>query len=119
MQFLADENFPAAAVSAIRAAGLDVSWVRSDTPGAPDEVVLGRALRESRVLLTFDLDFGELVMHHGAAASCGVVLFRLAGRALKVGNDVAATLQSRSDWPGHFSVVEPGRVRMRPLNPHQ
>ena len=115
MQFLADENFPAAAVSAIRAAGLDVTWVRTDSPGVDDEAVLAQAFRENRVLLTFDLDFGELVVHRGAASSCGVVLFRIVGRALKVGDTVATTLRSRDDWEGHFSVVEPGRVRMRRL----
>ena len=26
-----------------------------------------------------------------------------------------AALESRTDWPGHFSVVELGRVRMTPL----
>ena len=29
--------------------------------------------------------------------------------------DVIACLASRDDWAGHFSVVEPGRIRMRPL----
>jgi hypothetical protein len=28
---------------------------------------------------------------------------------------LAGIITGRSDWPGHFSVIEPGRVRMRAL----
>jgi predicted nuclease of predicted toxin-antitoxin system len=60
MRFLANENFPGAAVAALEAAGHDVVWVRMTVPGATDPEVLARAAREERVLLTFDKDFGEL-----------------------------------------------------------
>lgn len=60
MRFLADENFPGAAVGALRAMGRDISWVRALSPGMTDPDVLAWALREQRVLLTFDKDFGEL-----------------------------------------------------------
>jgi hypothetical protein len=36
MRFLADENFPRAAVAALEAAGHDVVWVRTAAPGAAD-----------------------------------------------------------------------------------
>jgi hypothetical protein len=32
-----------------------------------------------------------------------------------VGRRLADLIMSRDDWAGHFSIVEPGRVRMRPL----
>jgi predicted nuclease of predicted toxin-antitoxin system len=60
MRFLANENFPGAAIEALRAAGNDVAWIRVDAPGSSDPEVLARAAREERVLLTFDKDFGEL-----------------------------------------------------------
>jgi Protein of unknown function (DUF433) len=28
---------------------------------------------------------------------------------------LAGSLTARGDWPGHFSVVEPGRIRVGPL----
>lgn len=52
MRFLANENIPAAVVTALRAAGHDVAWVREDAPGAPDDAVLARAVADERVLLT-------------------------------------------------------------------
>ena len=77
MRFLANENFPRGAVEALRIEGHDTGWIRTDAPGATDEQVLGRARAEGRVLLTFDKDFGELVLRRGLPASHGVVLFRL------------------------------------------
>ncbi len=116
MRFLANENFALDAVEALRRAGHDVGWVRTDAPGSPDAAVLARAQTESRVLLTFDKDFGDLAFHANLPAACGVVLFRLAaGSSSALAALVLAALQSRSDWSGHFSVVEPGRIRMRPL----
>lgn len=42
----------------------------------PDEEVFAKAIRESRILLTFDLDFGEIAAFSGESR-VGVILFRL------------------------------------------
>jgi hypothetical protein len=67
-------------------------------------------------LLTFDKDFGEIARVAALPATCGVVLFRIPMPGPRdVGRRLADQLTSRTDWAGHFSVIEPGRVRMRPL----
>lgn len=116
MRFLANENFPGAAVAALEAAGHDVVWVRTATPGATDPAVLALAVREARIILTFDKDFGELARRSTLPPACGVILLRitLSGGG-DVGRRVADLITARMDWAGNFSVVEPGRVRMRPL----
>lgn len=116
MRILANENFPGDAVRELSAAGHDVSWVREIAPGMKDEPILAWAVRERRVLLTFDKDFGELAWRKGLPADCGIVLFRLPmPDAASVGKNLAARLAERSDWSGHFSVIEPGRIRMRTI----
>ena len=61
-------------------------------------------------------DFGELTFRHGLPASCGVVLLRLSGTDPESDNRRAVdALESRSDWEGHFAVVEEHRIRIRPL----
>ena len=116
MKFLLNENVPRAAVDALRGLGHDVLWARAIMPGAPDSGVIDRALAEGRILVTFDKDFGELVFHVGKKASAGVVLFRIPQpSSVVVARQVVATLLSRNDWEGCFSVVEPGRIRMVPL----
>ncbi len=73
MRFLANENFPGAAVAALKAAGHDVAWVRSVAPGLADPEVLAWAAREQRILLTFDKDFGELARASALPPACGVI----------------------------------------------
>lgn len=117
MRFLADENIPAAAVAALQAAGHDVVWVRTAIPGASDREVLHRAILEARVLLTFDKDFGELAKMSALPATCGVILFRTPmPQPGDLGNRFVNIIATRDDWAGNFSVVEPGRIRMRRLN---
>ncbi len=116
MRFLANENIPGAVVAALRAAGNDVVWIRIAAPGSSDPEVLAWAVREERVLLTFDKDFGELAKGSLLPAACGVILLRVPmPRPDHVGSQLANVITARVDWAGHFSVIEPGRVRMRAL----
>ena len=116
MRLLADENFLGDAVDMLRSLGHDVMWIRTTHPGIDDQQVLAIAQSESRVVLTFDKDFGELAFRSRLPARSGVILFRISTPtpelALQV---VCAALESRDDWEGHFSVVEDSRIRMTRL----
>jgi predicted nuclease of predicted toxin-antitoxin system len=57
MRLLANENFPADAVAALRDQRHDVAWIRTDSPGINNTEVPDRAQREDRILLTFDKDY--------------------------------------------------------------
>jgi hypothetical protein len=103
-------------VAVLEKAGHDIAWVRLVASGAADADVLAATARESRILLTFDKDFGELAARSASPPGCGVVLFRgPAPSAASAGQRLAARIAARDDWSDHFSVVEPGRVRMRRL----
>jgi predicted nuclease of predicted toxin-antitoxin system len=116
LRLLADENVPGAVVAALRMAGHDIAWVRADAPGQSDGTVHSRAIRERRILVTFDKDFGELARHVTLPAGCGVVLLRVPmSSAAAAAVSITAIIGSRQAWAGHFSTVEPGRIRMRRL----
>ena len=116
MKLLANENFPLLVVSALRDIGHNVLWVRTDMPGAMDDVILQRAQDEERLVVTFDKDFGELAVRWGLPATCGVILFRLKTQSPDhLRTRVVETLAERVDWRGHFFVVEEHRIRSRPL----
>src|SRR4051794_7644403 len=116
MRFLANENFPGPAVAALIAAGHDIVWVRSAAPGMSDQDVLAWATRDARILLTFDKDFGELARASALPRTCGVVLLRMPmPNPGDIGLRLSNLIMSRDDWAGHFSVIEPSRIRMRPL----
>ena len=109
MRFLANENFPGAAIAALEAAGHDVVWARIAAPGTNDPGVLAWAAREERILLTFfDKDFGELARGSTLPRKCGVVLLRTPMHGPgNVGRRLADLITARDDWAGHFSVIEP------------
>lgn len=116
MKLLANENLAQDAIDALRDTGHDVGWIRTDSPGMADEDVLARAVAEDRILLTFDKDFGELAFRYGLPATCGIILCRFASTSgAESAAKVAAAVNSRQDWAGHFSVIDDRRVRMRPL----
>ena len=116
MRLLADENCPLPLVTRMRERGHDVAWVREVQPGAADEDVVARARRETRVLLTFDKDFGEIAYHAGVAAPSGVILLRISAPSPDAVADVVVhALEEFPGWEGAFSVVEDARVRRRQL----
>lgn len=116
MRFLANENLPRVAVEALRDAGYDILWARTDMPGARDDEILLCAKAESRVIITFDKDFGELAYRWGLPPACGVILFRFGLSSPEFAAQRAiAVLQSQQDWAGQFAVAEESRVRLRAL----
>ena len=91
-------------------------WVRTADPGLGDRDILAWAQDEQRLLVTLDKDFGELAFGMELPAWCGVVLFRMKMSDAKTGAmKIVKILERRSDWTGHFSVVEDDRIRMRLL----
>jgi predicted nuclease of predicted toxin-antitoxin system len=113
MQFLADESCDFAVVRSLRAARYDVKAVAEVALGATDDVVLELALRERRVLLTEDKDFGQLVFA-AARSSSGVILVRYPATARsqlpRIILDLVNTEQER--LVGSFAVVQPSRIRI-------
>ncbi len=116
MRLLADENTPYPAIAALRSDGHDVISIAERSPGASDIDIFAWAIREDRIVLTFDKDFGDIARLTPASATCGVILFRGGMPSPRdIGRYFVDTIRGRSDWAGHFSVVEPNRVRRWPL----
>ena len=84
--------------------------------GADDERVIALALRERRVLLTEDKDFGQLVFAAGSK-SAGVVLIRFpAGARSAVGARMLDLVGKQADrLTGSFVVIQSERIRISML----
>ena len=118
MRVLADENIDPDLVGWLRDQGHDVLSIREAARGAPDTRVLALAVEESRVLLTADKDFGELVFRHGLPAT-GVVLLRFRARSKREFRSLFV-----SHWPDiaavaldNFVVATRRTLRVRELRP--
>jgi predicted nuclease of predicted toxin-antitoxin system len=117
VKFLADENLPLPSVRLLSAARHDIAAVVQDSPGVTDETVLERAVREARVLLTFDRDYGSLLYQRGLLAPGGIVYFRFVPFSLEEPAEYLLALLERSELSllGMLTVAERDRVRQRPL----
>ncbi len=113
MRFVADESCDFAVVRALRAAGHDVLAVAEIAPRLSDPRVLELARDETRVLITEDKDFGELV-YASKLRTSGVVLLRFPADARSA---MAEATNGAVDSLGdkllrRFTVIEPGRIRV-------
>ena len=113
MRWLIDECVDAALVALWRESGHDAVYMSDVAPRATDVEVMNRAHRESRLLLTEDKDFGELVFRHGLTHA-GIILFRLpsGGTDAKI-ERLRRLLVTHGDRLAEFVVVNPRNVRVR------
>ena len=117
MKFLADENFPLPSIRLLSAAGHDVFAVALESSGVSDETVLSRAVRERRILLTFDRDYGSLLYLRELQPPEGVVYFRFVPSSPEEPAEYLLSFleQFGSSLLGMLTVAERERVRQRPL----
>lgn len=81
MKFLVDNNLSPLLAESLKAAGHDAVHVRDlGLQAATDEVVLGQARSEERVLVSADTDFGTLLARSGAASPSVLLIRRLSRR---------------------------------------
>jgi predicted nuclease of predicted toxin-antitoxin system len=118
MKFLGDVGVSISTLKALREAGYDAAHLREeDLHRLPDNAILEKALREVRIVLTFDLDFGDLLAASGGRLP-SVIIFRLqnqtpsnvTGRLFDLLSAEAERLEA-----GALIIVEDARYRMRPL----
>lgn len=116
MRWLADECVDAALVSQLRGAGHDILYVAEIASGATDAEARRRARNDSRLPLTEDEDFGELLFRLKLAVP-GLVLLRLRPEQhlLKWARLEAAIGQFGDRLFGRYLVIKDTRFRSRPL----
>jgi predicted nuclease of predicted toxin-antitoxin system len=113
MRFLADESCDFAMVRDLRSSGHDVVAVSEIAPRSEDSDVISLAMREGRIVLTEDKDFGQLVYAHGLE-TIGVIFLRFPPHVRKqIAKDLTKMVKKEGDkLVGSFVVVQPGRIRI-------
>jgi predicted nuclease of predicted toxin-antitoxin system len=113
VRFLADENCDYEVIKALQREGHDVRSVSDISPRAEDAEVITLAIREKRILLTEDKDFGQLVYSH-REEGFGVIFLRYPSPVRRqIAKDVIQlTKQHGEKLFGCFVTVQPGRIRI-------
>jgi len=110
-------NLPPTMADWLRSAGHDAVHVRElGLSDAPDREIFERAAANSRIVVTFDLDFGEIAgLARGAAVGAVLLRLRLPSRQhLQQRLRVAISTAARALEAGAIVVVEASRIRIRP-----
>jgi predicted nuclease of predicted toxin-antitoxin system len=120
VRWLVDECVDAALVALLREAGHDAIYMSDVAPRATDVEVMNRAHRESRLLLTEDKDFGDLVFRQARPVP-GIILLRTdsARRAHKGARLLAAIERfgdNSSDATRLLKIVDSGLVPCGDMN---
>lgn len=118
MKWLVDESVEVYLAEVLRERGDDVRLVGEVCPGVSDADGLAGACADDRIVLTNDLDFGDLVMRKRVAA-VGVVLLRISDEhpVARIERLVAVLGEIDRRMPGVFAVVTDTQVRWRLLPP--
>jgi len=118
MRFLADMGVSTKVVQWLRQNGHDAKHLRDEgLHRIPNGEIFTKAISENRVVMTFDLDFGEIIAL-SKSQKVSVILFRLHNtRTSFLINRLAAVLSDASDAleKGAVVVVEESRHRVRYL----
>lgn len=118
MRFLTDVGASRTTAEELRRHGHDVLHLREEgLQRLPDDEILTRARNESRIIITFDLDFGDLLAAGGHSLP-SVILFRLRNptpfsvnsKLLELISERGADLER-----GAIVIVEDRRYRIRRL----
>jgi predicted nuclease of predicted toxin-antitoxin system len=113
IRFLLDVNVGRAVKEYLGGEGFDVKWVLQVNPRMDDADILSLAVEESRVLVTVDKDFGDLVFNQGLAHR-GVIRLEDTSPRVQVQYLRALIRQHRWEIIDHMVVLEAGRIRIRP-----
>jgi predicted nuclease of predicted toxin-antitoxin system len=116
LRFKLDENMPGEAVALLREAGHDVHTVLDQgLGGRPDDDVSRVCRGESRILVTLDLDFGDL-RTYPPADHAGIWVLRPAAQSVDAMLNLlrrALVLTANEQVSRRLWVIEPGRLRIK------
>jgi len=116
MQFLADENLEKPIVDWLREEGHDVIYIAEEAPSIKDEKIIQLALKENRILITNDKDFGELVFHYGNITS-GIILIRSKDKRFQKKLELVKQVlkEIKNKISGNFIVVNENGIRIKKI----
>ena len=118
MRFLADAGLSPLTIDFLTRLGHEAVHVRTlGMQRAPDVDIVARARADSSIVLTFDLDFGD-VLALGVLEKPSVIIFRLADeRPASVNQRLATVLEERAAdlESGALILIEDARYRVRKL----
>ncbi len=113
MRLLIDENISPEITAHLRSLNYDVKSISECCKGFDDEKIVELAVKGKRVIITYDLDFGELYRNFGASS----IILRLRTKkpsiVVKYLTIFLRTVEiQKIDMKGKLAIITEGKVRM-------
>ncbi|MBI2118811.1 MAG: DUF5615 family PIN-like protein [Elusimicrobia bacterium] len=114
MKLVADESIEKRIVENLRIQGFDVLYIAELAPAIPDKSVLHLSIKQKRILLTNDKDFGELVFLEKEITE-GIILLRFSTEKTDLKSRILLSfLQTHKEKiRKHFIVLTENLARIR------
>lgn len=112
-KFLIDENISPKTLHFLTELKFDVTTLKSQ--GITDEEVVAQAIKEERIIITLDLDFGE-IFHFHKRGKVGIIVLRVAPPTIENVNTMLKRLLSSVDIDKHkksLIIVDWHKYRIR------
>jgi predicted nuclease of predicted toxin-antitoxin system len=115
MKLLANENFPLKSILYLKSKGFEISSIGIDNPGIKDSVVMDIAIKEERIILTFDREYGELIFKYNYRPQKGVIYLRLDEyKAEEPGKLIEELINKKEfNFDNALTVVDKSGIRQR------
>lgn len=115
MKLLADDNIPKTVVNKLKSMGFDIKKASEYSKGLPDDILIEIAVKESRIIITFDKDFGELIFHRKQVPP-SIILLEFAPKSAEYILDrIRDLLSSDEEFFGFFTIYDGLSIRKKKL----
>ncbi len=113
MKLLIDENISPEITSHLRTLKYNVKSIRECCKGFDDEKIVEIALKEERLIVTYDLDFGELYRNFGASSLILRLRTKNPSIVLKYLVNFLNTLKEQKiDMKNKLAIITEGKARL-------
>jgi len=113
-KILADENIPRNTIQALRSSGYDVVSIWEVKPGLSDDQIIQLSIKDQRIIITFDKDFGRLALTNPSIP--GILLLRIPPKNPEyITHRILSALATVEKPYGKLVIVRKKTVRIIPL----
>lgn len=116
MKLKLDESLSSSLKKELSKLGHEVATAIEEEPqGVPDERIARAASGEGRILLTLDVDFGD-IREYPPGTHAGIIVFRIANQSIGQVRSFVLEFFASTDVErlrGCLVIAEPGRTRIR------
>ena len=113
MKLLVDENISPEITAYLRAHDYDIKSISECCKGYEDERVAEIAISEERIIITYDLDFGEIYRNLGASSIILRLRTKKPASVIKYLADFLHTVKTQKiSLKGRLAIITEGKARL-------